>query len=131
MPRDPARELAVRGRVVAVDSAAEHRYRYPVGIECSSVRFTVDPAREPADDDEPRRRELSPERPSDCTTVGRARAGSDDRNGREGKDVRRRASAQPEYSRRVGNLPKKRRIGAVAQTERAIRHGAAIPTGER
>ena len=52
---DPARELRVRGRIVAVDAAAEHGDRRRAGLERAAVRLGVDAAREARDDDEPRR----------------------------------------------------------------------------
>ena len=55
--RDPARELRVRGRIVAVDPAAEHGDRRAARVERTAVRFGVDAACEPADDDEARARD--------------------------------------------------------------------------
>ena len=59
---DPAGELAVRCRVVAVDAAAEHGDRDAADVESAAVRLAVDPPCHAADDDEPRSRQLAPER---------------------------------------------------------------------
>ena len=59
---DASRELGVRGRVVAVDAAAEHGDGRAARLERAAMRLGVDPAREAADDDEPRTRELAGER---------------------------------------------------------------------
>ena len=56
---DPAGELGVAGRVVAVDPAAEDGDRGPARLERPAMRLGVDAASKPADDDEPGGRELT------------------------------------------------------------------------
>ena len=60
-PRSPIarRQLRVRGRVVAVDAAAEHCDGDAARLERAAVGLAVDAAREAADDDEPGCRELT------------------------------------------------------------------------
>ena len=86
---DPPRELGVRGRIVAVDPAAEHGDGRASGLERAAVRLAVDPAREAADDDEAGGRELAAEAARDLRAVRRARARADDRDGRPREQRRR------------------------------------------
>ena len=72
---DPAREVAMRGRVVAVDAATEDGDRHSAGVERAPVSFAVDATRQAADDDEACRCELAGERPRDRATVRRSRPG--------------------------------------------------------
>ena len=51
---DARGQLGVRGRVVAVDAAAEHGDRAAARLERAAVRLAVDSTREAADDDETR-----------------------------------------------------------------------------
>ena len=63
-------QLAMRGRVVAVDAAAEHRDVTPARLERAAMRLAVDAARQPADDHKPGGRELAAERARDRAAVG-------------------------------------------------------------
>ena len=91
----------MRGRIVPVDPAAEHGDRHPAGVECAAVRLAVDPACHPADDHEPGRGELAPERPRDDAAVRGARARTDDRDRRSCEQLRRRL-ARAARARSVG-----------------------------
>ena len=75
---DASRQLGVRGRIVAVDTASEHCDGRPAGVERSAMGLAVDATRHPADDDEPGCSEIPRERPCDRPAVRRARARSDD-----------------------------------------------------
>ena len=57
------------GRIVAVDSAAEHRDRVTVCIECAAMRLSVDPACETTHDHDAGRRKLAAEHPRNLRTV--------------------------------------------------------------
>ena len=81
-------QLGVRGRVVAVDPAAEDGDRRAAGLESSPVRFSVDASREPADDDDARRGELPAEHPRHLRAVRRARPRADDGDGRPPQRLR-------------------------------------------
>ena len=87
--------------------------------------LAVDPPGHPADDDEPGRRELAPERPRDRPSVRRAGASADDRDRRFAEQLRRRLSPQPEHGRRVGDHPQKRRIRRHAAVKAANVHADA------
>ena len=78
---DLARELRMRGRVVAVDAAAENGDGLS-RLERAAMRLAVDAARHPAHDDEPGCGELPPERAGDRAAVRRARPRADDRDRR-------------------------------------------------
>ena len=86
--RDPRRELAVGGRVVPIDPAPEHGHRLPAGVERAAVGLAVDPARKPADDDEPGRGELAPERTRNGAPVRGAGARTDDGDRRPREQLR-------------------------------------------
>ncbi len=85
---DPAGKVAVRGRVVAVDAAAEHGDGDTADVERAAVRLAVDPPRHAADDDEPRRRQLAAERSRHGAAVRGARPRADDRDRGPGKQLR-------------------------------------------
>ncbi len=60
----------MRGRVVAVDPAAEHRDGVAVRLQRAAMRLTVDPAREPAHDHDSGAGELASEHARDLGAVG-------------------------------------------------------------
>ena len=108
----------VRGRIVAVDAAAEHGDRRAARLERAAVRLAVDTAREAADDDEPGRRELAPEHPRHLCAVGRAGARADDRDRRPREQLGSRAAAEEEARRRVVDRAQERReAGAERASE--------------
>ena len=75
--RDPAGELRVRARIVAVDAAAENGDGRPAGVERAAVGLRVDPAGQAAHDDEAGRGQLAPEHARDAGApygAGAARA---------------------------------------------------------
>ena len=106
---DSPRELGVRGRIVAVDAAAEHRHRDPAGLERTPVRLGVDAAREAADDHQPGGGELPPERSRDRGAVARAGARADDRHRRPRERLGRRGAAQEQPGRRIVDRAQERR----------------------
>ena len=69
---DPARQLGVRRRVVAVDPAAEHGDRRAAAVERAAMRLAVDAPRHPAHDDETRSGQLARERARDRAAVRRS-----------------------------------------------------------
>jgi hypothetical protein len=71
----------MRGRIVTVDATAENSDRRADRLESSAVRFSVDPSREPTDDDDSRSGELSAQKPRDLRPVRRAGASADDGDG--------------------------------------------------
>ena len=91
----------MRGRVVPVDAAAEHGDREAARLEGAAMRVAVDASREPADDDEPRGRQLAAEHPCDVRAVGGARAGADDRNRRAVEQLQLCLAAREQSGRRV------------------------------
>jgi hypothetical protein len=95
--------------IVTVDAAAEHRDGDASGLERAAMRFTVDPAREPADDDETGGGELAPKPARDLGAVGRARAGADDRDRRTREDLALGAAADKQAWRWVVDRPQERR----------------------
>ena len=128
---DAAGQVAMRRRVVAVDAAAEHGDGDAADVESAAVGLAVDPARHAADDDEPRRRQLAPERSRHGAAVRGARPRADDRDRGAGKQLGRRLTAQPERRRWVGNRPQERRILRPPTPDAANAHALATPTGER
>ena len=98
---DASRELGVRCRIVAVDTAPEHGDGLPAALERSAMRLAVDTACHPAHDDETGGSKIPRERTSDRPPVRRARARSDDRNRRPVEQSRLRRSAQEELRRGI------------------------------
>ena len=92
---DPPRELGVRGRVVAVDPAAEDGDGSSAGLERAAMRLAVDPARHPAHDDETGGRELARERARDGAPVRRST-----RARRRWRRRARRGARRPPHPRR-------------------------------
>src|SRR4051812_11976185 len=113
---DPGRELPVRGRVVAIDAAAEHGDRV-AGLEGAAMSLAVDPAGEAADDDQPCRGELASEQPRDLRAVGRAGARADDRDGTPAEQFLDAAAAQEQAGRWVVQLSQRRWIRGFAATD--------------
>ncbi len=87
--RDPACEIAMSGRVVAIDPAAEHADRHSSGVECSSVGLTVDPACEAAHHHEACAGQLAREGSCHRPAVGRTRPRADDRDRRPAEQLSR------------------------------------------
>ena len=106
---DVAGEPPVRRRVVAVDAAAEHGDGRPARVERASVRLTVDPPRQSADDHEPGRRELACQRAGDVRAVRGARAGADDADRGLREQVGAGRAAQEEAVGRVVDRREQRR----------------------
>ncbi len=77
---DAPRELGVRGRVVAVDRRSRARRPSRRRPRARRGGLAVDPARQPADDDETGGRELASERARDRAAVRRAGPSADDRD---------------------------------------------------
>src|SRR5581483_6646495 len=118
--RDPARELGVRGRVVAVDATAEDGDGRAARLERAAVRLCVHATGESADNDEPGRGELAPEGARDGCAVARAGAGADDGDGRAREQLRTGVAAQEEARRRVVDGGEERRkpgLGAAEEAE--------------
>ena len=92
---DPARELRVRPRVVAVDTAAEDRDGLPARLERAAMGLAVDPAGKAADHDEPGAGKRARQAPCHLRPVGGAGARADDRDGRarRGSPAGRRGDA--------------------------------------
>ena len=126
------RELRVRGRVVAVDSTAENGTGEPVGVQGAAVRLPVDSARQAAHDHEARAREVAGERTGDRPTVGRARTGSDNGDGRAREVGELAAPSQEELSGRVVNRAKQRReLGVSSPQAPYVRHADGSSAGSR
>ena len=109
---DPAGELRMRRRIVAVDAAAENGDRGAAGFERAAMRLAVDAARHPADDDEPRGGQLAAERARDVRAVRRAGSGADDRDRRPVQQLdraRRRAGRGRAAGRRSSGARRGRR----------------------
>ena len=129
---DPAREVGVRGRVVAVDAAAEHGDGRAAGFECAAVRFGVDPARHAGDDDETRARELAAERARDRRAVAGAGAGADDRDRRTGEQCELALAAEEEPRRRIVDRAQQRReLRRRARQEAEAARGEPLLVGAR
>ena len=154
---DPSRELRMRGRVVAVDAAAEHGDRRAAGFERSAVSLAVDPARHAAHDDETRcgssrASERATERPYDeharaptTATAGRASSAAvRSRGGTAAAADRGSPRAAPETPRRGGGCAGSRsrrgelsghavreRLGDVAGSTAAAPASAAIVRATR
>jgi hypothetical protein len=109
----------VRSGVVAVDPAAEHGHRRACRLERTAVRLRVDAAREPADDDEPRRGEIAPEAARDLAPVRRARAGTDHRHRRPRQQLGLAGAAEEEARRRVVDRAQQRRVRLLRAREEA------------
>ncbi len=107
----------MRGRVVAVDSAPEHRDGVAAGLERAAMSLGVDSAREAADDDEPGRRQLSAEAARDLAAVGGAGSRTDDCDRRPRQQLDLGLASQEEPRRRV--VDRVRRSGGKAGSERA------------
>jgi hypothetical protein len=99
----------VRSGIVAVDAAAEHGDRRPLRLEGAAMRLGVDPAREPADDDEAGGCELTSQPAGDRGAVAGARSGSDDRNRGSREDLRLGFTSQEETRRRIVDRAEERR----------------------
>ena len=128
--RDPARELGVRRRVVAVDPAAEHGDGDAVRLERAAMGLGVDAAREAADDDETRRGEVATEAPRDCGAVPGARTGADDGDGSAREQLRLGLAAEEEPRRRVVDRSEQRREGRLRAADEAdARAGEPLACG--
>ena len=133
--RRPARASSrVRGRIVAVDAAAEHGDGHPARLERAAVRLAVDAAGEAADDDEARRGQLPAEQPRDLAAVRRAGAGADDRDRRPASSSRSALPAEEEPRRRVVDRAQQRRevgVGAADEAEAGAREALELGTRRR
>jgi hypothetical protein len=105
--------------IVAVDSTAEDCHRRARGLERAAVRLRVDAAREPADDDEPHRREVATEATRDLTAVRGAGACADDRDRRSVEQVDLGLAAHEETGRRIVDRAEQRREGAIRPRDEA------------
>ena len=94
--RDPACELGVRGRDSRGRCRSRGRRPSSRRLERAAMRLGVDPAGEPADDDEPGGGELPAEAAGNRGAVARARARADDRHGRPRQQLGLRLAAQEE-----------------------------------
>src|SRR5262249_37874498 len=135
---DPPRELSVCGRIVAVDAAAEHGDREPARIERATMGFAIDAAREPADDDQARPGDVSPEHARDLRAVRRAGPRADDRYRRTPENIRIARTAEIERAWWIVDLPyQPRQFTAPEPPHRADRlgrrptHAAASSFGAR
>src|SRR5437763_5267279 len=106
---DAPGQLRMGGRVVAVDPAAEHGDRHALSLERAAMSLAIDASRQPADDDEPRPRQLSTEHSGDLRPVGRACARADDRNRRSREKLNLPGAA--EVSTRGGSWISRRSSG--------------------
>ena len=97
------------GRIVAIDSAAEHGDRRAARLERAAVRLGVDAARHARDDDETGARELPPERARDRRAVAGAGAGADDRDRGAAEELELRTAAHEETRRRIVDRSQQRR----------------------
>ena len=99
----------MRGRVVAVDPAAEHGDGRPVRLERAAVRLAVHAARQPADDDEPAAARSRPSMRATCAPYGEhARAPTIATAGRA-SSVRVVRPAEVEPTRRIVDRTQQRR----------------------
>ena len=116
---DPRSQLGVGGRIVTVDAAAEDRDGCPAGLESPSMRLSVHAAREAADDDESRGRELPAEHSRNLGAVGRAGSCTDDGHRRPPKRLWSGGSAHEEAWRWVVDRREKRRKVSVGTAQPA------------
>ncbi len=130
---DATRELGVRGRIVAVDAAAEDGDGRPVRLERPAMRLGVDAARQPAHDDKPGSRELPAQAAGDRGAVPRACARADDRNRRLGQKLGLRQAAEEESRRRIVDRSEERwevrrrsRHEAVSRRSEPLEIGALV-----
>ena len=110
----------MRGRIVAVDAAAEHRDRRTTCVERAAVRLRVDAARHAGDDDEAGARELAAERPPDRRAVAGARPRSHDRHCGTREQLELRLAAHEETCRRIVNRLQQRREPVRGAGDEAI-----------
>ncbi len=106
---DAARELRVRGRVVAIDAAAEHGDGRALGLERTAVGLGVDAAREAADDDEPGSARAPARDSARRRAVARAGARTDDRDGRPREQLELGIAAYEQAGRWIVNRAQERR----------------------
>ena len=121
---DAPRQVGVRGRVVAVDAAAEDRDRRATGVERAAMRLAVDAAREPADDDEAcgrRARARGCARPTRRSPSTRARRRSRPRGAREAS-----SGASPRTKRPTGGSWIERSSGGSTRAEAEAERGEAL-----
>ena len=109
--------------IVPVDAAAEHGYRPPAGFQSTSMRLTVDPTRQSAHDNDPRRRKLSSEQTGDLRAIRGAAPRTDDGH-RSLVQEFRAATTQVEVRRRIVQLSQKRRIPGIGSPYDRIGHVA-------
>ena len=91
------------GGIVPVDAAAEDGDGAPLRLERPAMRLGVDAAGEAARDDEPGRRELSPQAAGDGRAVARGGPRADDRDGRLSQKLGLRHAPEEEPRRRIVN----------------------------
>jgi hypothetical protein len=120
---DAAREVGMRRGVVAIDSAAQDCDGLSAGLERSPMRLTVDPASHPADDHQPRRCQLAPERACNVRAVRGAGTGPDDRDRRACKHVDLRLAANEQAGGRVEDRRERARVAVVRPAEPAQARG--------
>ena len=106
---NPGGELAMRGRIVAVDPTPEHGDGGAAGLERAAVRLAVDAACEAAHDYEPRTPELASEHARDLGAVRRARARADDGDRRAPENIRTGGPANEQSRRRIVDRVQQRR----------------------
>ena len=94
-------ELRMRGRVVAIDTATQHRDCTTARLERTTVRLGVHASRETADDHQPGSRQVTAQRAGDSATVRRARARTDDRNTTTAEELDLRVAADVETGWRI------------------------------
>jgi hypothetical protein len=109
----------MRGRIVAIDAAAEDGDGRPAGFQRPAVGLAVDSTGETADDDEPRAGELPAEHARNLGAVRRARTRADDRGGRTAEQLRVSRTADEETGRRIVDRPEERRKVRLRATEPA------------
>ena len=93
------------------------------------MRLPIDAPRHPAHDDEAGSGELPAERSSHRSAVGGARAGTDDRNGGPGQQLRGRRRRDPENGRRIVDRPQEPRKRRPLAGSAANGHAAPDPDG--
>jgi len=106
---DAAGQVAVRGRVVAVDPAAQDGDGQAARIESPAMGGAVDPAGQSAHDDEARGGELAAEHARRLRPVRRARPRAHDGHGRSVKELRLARAAEEETDRGIVDGSQQRR----------------------
>ncbi len=109
----------MRGGIVAVDPATEHRDRRSACLERATVSLPVDSSSQPAHDHEPGGAEVAGQAACDLTAIRGAGACAHDCDSRATQQLQRAGAAQEEARRWIVDRAKERRERRLRASDEA------------